>query len=333
MKLAAVAMIRNESDIIGAFLQHLDALFDHAVLMDHHSMDGTDRILQQVCAQRPGWTLWHIEAVGYHQEHFSRFATRHVMRRTDADFVFFLDADEFVGVPDRAALEASLARLTDPDRVGHLFWRNLVPDRLDARAFHLDEHVWSPAERSRYGKAVVPRAFYRRHWHEARVAVGNHGLYYSPERMVPADVVGELLHLPVRSHAQLSRKVLAGTFATMARMRREVEQGRHWIEILHRIADGTLTEADLIGIAAHYSEPDGAMVPIERAALSELGFVPAVLGLVAGRDLAGGAAPDWVDPVRLVAAVLRDYRQEDTSNSDLVLEGDLLRFVPRASPP
>jgi len=42
MKLAVAALIRNEIDIIGTFLQHIDALFDHVVLMDHGSIDGTD---------------------------------------------------------------------------------------------------------------------------------------------------------------------------------------------------------------------------------------------------------------------------------------------------
>jgi hypothetical protein len=45
VKLAVAALIRNESDIIGVFLQHLDALFDCAILMDHGSIDCTDRAI------------------------------------------------------------------------------------------------------------------------------------------------------------------------------------------------------------------------------------------------------------------------------------------------
>lgn len=103
MKLAAVAMVRNETDIIGAFLRHLDALFDYAVLMDHGSTDGTDRAWEAACAQRPGWTMWHLEPVGYHQTTFNAFAMNHVMKTTDADAVIFMEADEFIDTPDPAA--------------------------------------------------------------------------------------------------------------------------------------------------------------------------------------------------------------------------------------
>ena len=77
MKLAVASLIRNEIDIIGGFLQHLDALFDYALLMDHGSIDGTDRAIAAACARRPGWDMWHVEPVGYHQTAFNGFALRH----------------------------------------------------------------------------------------------------------------------------------------------------------------------------------------------------------------------------------------------------------------
>src|ERR1700733_3710809 len=110
MKLAVAALVRNEIDIIGAFLQHLDALFDYALLMDHNSIDGTDRAIAAACARRAGWTMWHIDAVGYHQAAFSSMAVAHLMQKTDADVVLLLDADEFINVPDRASLVAAFRR-------------------------------------------------------------------------------------------------------------------------------------------------------------------------------------------------------------------------------
>jgi hypothetical protein len=331
MKLAVVAMVRNETDIVGAFLRHLDALFDYALLMDHQSTDGTGRALAAACAQRPGWTLWHLEPVGYHQPLFTTFALRHVLHNTDADFVFLLDVDEFIDTPGRAAFETSLAGLTDPDRIGMLAWRNVVPERFDERALGPEELVWLPPSPSIYGKAIIPRPFYLRHGHEVHLAIGNHGLYYTPEHLVPWDTVGDLLHLPVRSHTQIKAKVVAGVFSIMAQAVREAVQGRHWFDILDRMADGTLRDEDLIGIATRYGEPGNTHRPVSRAELRDAGYRMAPLAVPFGRDFAHMDQSAWMDPTRLIANILRRYRVEDARANDLVLEGDRVCFVPRST--
>ena len=333
MKLAVAALIRNEIDIVGAFLQHLDALFDYVVLMDHGSIDGTDRVMAQACAGWPGWTLWHLDPIGCYQAAFSHFALRHLMRGTDADIVVFLDTDEFIAVPDRATLEASFARLAGPDYIGRLLWRDVVPERFDTRAISPNEVIWRAPATSSLGKVVISRRFYAAHGHEAHLALGNHGLYYPPDIVVPSGIVGEILHMPIRSHTQLTGKVLAGVLSLMAQADRAPAQGWHWQDILGRIADGTLRDDDLIGFAAHYSERGGqAARPLSWAGLQAGGFTRGPLGVAFGRPLPDVTEKLAIDPVRLMATILRRFHIEDVRNSALVLEGDRLRFVPRATP-
>ena len=331
MRLAVVAMIRNEADIVATFLQHLDALFDYALLMDHGSTDGTDHVLAAACAHRPGWTLWHLEPVGYHQTTFNTFALSHVMQNTDADLVLFLDADEFIETRDRPALEAAFAGLTDPDRVGLLRWRNAVPDRLDTRILQPGEAIWRAPGGSPFGKVVIPRCFFLRHGHEANLAIGNHALFYTPEHLVPAEDVGDLLHLPVRSHAQIKSKVLAGVFSVMAQAVRQQVQARHWFDIMDRLADDALRDEDLIGIAVRYGDEGGLGKPVSRDELVTSGYTMVPLAVPFGRKFAGidGLAP--IDPVRLVASILRRYQVENVQTSEIVLEGNRVRFVPRTS--
>ena len=45
MKMGVVSMIRDEADIVHAFLDHLAAFFDVAYLLDHRSADGTSQVL------------------------------------------------------------------------------------------------------------------------------------------------------------------------------------------------------------------------------------------------------------------------------------------------
>jgi len=330
LKLAVATLIRNEIDIVGSFLQHLDALFDYALLMDHGSIDGTDRVIQEACARRPGWTKWQLEPVGYHQIAFTRFAAQHLIQHTDADFLVFLDADEFIDVPDRSSLEVALARLTDADRVGYLHWRNAVPQRTDTRAISPDEAIWRAPSTAHLGKVVISRPFLLRHGGEAKLAIGNHGLYYNSDNIVPIDPVGEILHLPIRSHTQLRNNVLSGVFANMAQGGRDATQCWHWFDMLWRIADDTMSDDELIGIAAHYSEPaNQGSRPMSWAELQACGFSRATLTVAFGPALPAVAVPFSVDPVRLVATILRRFQIEDVQDSELILDGDNLRFAPR----
>jgi hypothetical protein len=52
---------------------------------------------------------------------------RRVLSTTDADFVFLLDADEFLKIPSRPRLEAALASLP-PDVHAVQEWHTYVPD-------------------------------------------------------------------------------------------------------------------------------------------------------------------------------------------------------------
>ncbi len=330
MKLAVAALIRNEIDIIGAFLQHLAALFDHVLLMNHHSIDGTDRVMEAACARRPNWTMWQVEPTGYHQRAFCGVALRHLFTTTDADIVMFLDVDEFLDVPDRAALERAFSILTDPDAVGGMRWRYAVPDRLNERAIVPGEPLWRAPAIAALGKSVVPRIFYERHGREANLAIGNHGLYYGPDDVVPSIRCGEILHLPIRSHEQLKSKVLVGAFSVMSLATRSPLLCWHWYDILWRIAEGTLRDEDLIGIAAHYGEQDKQTnQPMSPADLQAAGYTRSALNVAFGEPLPPITGPLTVDPARVVATSLRHFQiEEEVNGTKLMLDGNRLCFIP-----
>jgi len=115
--LAVVALVRNEADIIHLFLDALGRLFDHAVIVDQCSTDGTREAVADACASRPGWAIWKLETAGYHHSQVSTVALRQLMDRSDAEHVAFLDADEFIDTPARSAFAKSLATLAAPEHV------------------------------------------------------------------------------------------------------------------------------------------------------------------------------------------------------------------------
>jgi hypothetical protein len=222
--------------------------------------------------------------------------------------------------------------MTDADRIGELVWRNGVPGRTDTRAISPGEPIWLSSVAASFGKVVIPRHFYLRHGREAHLGLGNHFIYYLPANRVPADRLGEILHLPVRSHTQLISKVLAGAFSVMAQVERRPAQCWHWYDILDRMSEGTLRDADLLGIAAHYSEHGvQTSTPVSWAELPQNGYALQALNVAFGRPLPPVDAPLAMDPVRLMASIVRRFQMEDLENADVVLEGNRLRFVPRES--
>ena len=245
MKLAVAALVRNEIDIIGAFLQHLDALFDYALLMDHGSIDGTDRADRRRL-RAPG----RLDDVAYRCRGLPPERVQQ-LRARPSDAKHRCRCRHACSTPTSSstcrtapAWSPRSARLTDPDSVGSLSWLNAVPARLDTRTISPGEAIWLPAAARRLGKAAIPRVFYARHGDEARLGLGNHALYYEPERVVPSVPVGQIVHLPIRSYSQIKSKVLAGVFAVMMQAPPQPLQCWHWYDILYRIGAGTLHDAD-----------------------------------------------------------------------------------------
>src|SRR4051794_31349118 len=96
MKLWAVAMVRNEADIIEAFVRHNLAFVDGIAVIDHHSTDDTRTILHSLMEEGlPVLSLRTEDEAFFQGSHVSKVA-RECLERTGCEFVFALDADEFI---------------------------------------------------------------------------------------------------------------------------------------------------------------------------------------------------------------------------------------------
>lgn len=277
LRIGVVTQFRNEADILPAFLSHLAAFADDAVLMDHGSVDASPALVQAACRGRPGWETWRIAVSGHHQAAFTGFAARRLLR-AGVDRVLFLDADEFLDLPDRAALHGALAGMDRPGDVGIWQWRDCVPDRLGSVMAHGDM-LWGAPSPSRYGKAVLSQALFHASAGRAGPAPGGHTIRDAgvPTRDVP---LGDLLHLPLRSAEQMRRKVVLGSLAELARADRDPTDSSHWIEALARVAAGGVGGDDVRGMAARYGEPGAAWDRLDAAGLAARGFTRRTLDVM-----------------------------------------------------
>jgi glycosyltransferase involved in cell wall biosynthesis len=115
MKLWGVAMARNEADVIEAFIRHNLTVLDGLAIVDHGSTDATPAILAALSAEGLPLQIEVNTGLEFKQSEIVTQLARRILATTDADFIFLLDADEFLKVPSRPRLEAGqIAFVTSP---------------------------------------------------------------------------------------------------------------------------------------------------------------------------------------------------------------------------
>lgn len=211
MTVVLTMMVRDEADIIAATLEHHLAQGVHRIIVtDNGSVDGTLEILADYAAVAP-LTLLHEAEQRKQQGHVVTRMARMGHDEFGADWVINGDADEFLrpldpsltlrdvfeGMPrEIAAFDVPVVNLVGPMARRGSGIRRLVtrdersPEQLRAAGVLAHPtpnaiHVGSP---------------------DVVVEQGNHATSIVPRGEVPEGLELEVLHLPWRSFAQLSRK-------------------------------------------------------------------------------------------------------------------------------
>ena len=209
MKLVVTVLARDEADVIDAQISfHLNAGADFVIATDNNSRDGTTEILEGYV--REGVLhLIHEPAEGLRQGEWVTRMARLAATDFGADWVINTDADEFWW-PRGGSLKEVLAAVPEQYGIVQAFWRSFVP-RPDDDAFFADRMI---VRLSQQAPINDPTSFYRpviKVAHRADphvlVARGNHTLLDSSFLPLATWHPLEVLHFPLRSRAQWTRKV------------------------------------------------------------------------------------------------------------------------------
>jgi hypothetical protein len=185
-----------------------------------------------------------------------------------ADFVFLLDADEFLKVPSRSRLETALASLPDGMHAVQE-WHTYVPDfsrPLDPVALIRSARRVASTQTGLY-KAVVGRHFLDS---PTLIAEGNHWVQQrqGTERNVTvqhARLLAEesaIAHVPIRSAAQFRAKMAVGWLACLMQYDRHPSLCYHWGRAYGDLREGKpLTPETLSRLASTYGLPEGQQEP------------------------------------------------------------------------
>ncbi len=209
MKLVLTVLARDEADVIDAQLAfHLNVGVDFVIATDNASQDGTTEIFESYA--RDGCLhLIREPAEGLRQGEWVTRMAQLAARQFGADWIINSDADEFWW-PRGSSLKDVLAAVPEQYGVVNAFWRSFAP-RPDDGAFFVERMT---ARVSAAAPINDPRSFYRpvtkvAHRADPDVIVGrgNHDLVRSDLRPLTTWHPLEVLHFPLRSRAQWSRKV------------------------------------------------------------------------------------------------------------------------------
>jgi Glycosyl transferase family 2 len=209
VKVVLTVLARDEADVIDAQIAfHLNAGADFIIATDNNSRDGTTKILEAY-ARSGELHLIREPAEGLRQGEWVTRMARLAASEYGADWVINTDADEFWW-PRGGSLKEVLAAVPAPYGIVEAFWRSFVPRPEDGSLFA--ERM--TARLSQQAPINDPTSFYRpviKVAHRAdpnvNVARGNHALAGSSLRTLTTWHPIEVLHFPLRSRAQWTRKV------------------------------------------------------------------------------------------------------------------------------
>jgi glycosyltransferase involved in cell wall biosynthesis len=247
-----IAMIRNEADIITNFLDQALLLFHKTFIVDIQSSDGTREIVD-AAAKKSNDRIVVFNCLT--QERYQSALMNTLSRKAfseGADWIFLLDADEFIDVKNQKELCDFLS--TCQDDLIHLPWINLIPSEYgDFQVFHAGQEYSFSDQPSRVSKVAVS-ARYALINPDFCIEEGNHNvskkLDGSPERQ---RLAFPILHLPVRSAARLKYKMINGARLLDSKHNTRADEGHHAATILRRLEENEVTPALLDSIALTYA--------------------------------------------------------------------------------
>jgi hypothetical protein len=250
--LVLTLLVRDEADVVGATIDfHLGAGVDFVIATDHRSVDGSREILERY--ERDGvLRLVREDGEPFDSRAFRTRMARMAAAEYGADWVIGADADEFFW-PRGGSLPEVLAAVPERFGVVRAPWRFFVP-RPDGDAFfaermtaRLSPTAWLAQPRSAYKPDV--KIVHRGH-PDVLVQGGNHRLLSGGLAVAPWHPI-EVLHFPVRSVAQLERKLAHWSRAGRIWVpgRADVADAQSWFEwvavtddvLESGLADGSLT--------------------------------------------------------------------------------------------
>ncbi len=311
----AVAMLKDEADILPSFLPHLAALFEGGYLLDHRSRDGSTQLIDDFVARFPRWKEIVLDFSGQHQPRMSALFMKESFE-AGAECVYFLDADEFLLNASTDSVRQASARLNAERKVGSLWWRLAIPRSVESAGFCLGDPLWVAKQTSGVCKVVVPWSVYQ-HSPHLQLGAGNHFASCDGQRVSTQDC-GFLLHIPFRSSEQALLKAIKGCITQLAGGEPVRHHNVKWYQTLERAREGSLELATLVELLGFY----GVSSHERTCRLDDFELCVPHIAV----DSHVPAPATRLPGLQVLAAMLADFQFEDATAGDFTFENSTVRW-------
>ncbi len=265
VRLVSISMVKNEQDVIEPFLRHNRPFLDAMIVLDNGSSDRTAEIVADCARELGGIFFAHLPGFGYTQSEFMTSALHHVQSAFFADFICFLDADEFIGAPDRQAFEKALDRVPVGQSTRHA-WQTFLPSPAMPLSQHADFLDYMTHRRI-HEQPQYFKSFIRLNGGtepELVVEQGNHRFSRAGRPVAQHDIADvPLRHMPVRSASQVLMKGAVSWAANLARPNGSAKDGAalQWKRLFDLAVQGrmSLPNAQLCDEAMAYAQDHPAV--------------------------------------------------------------------------
>ncbi len=256
---AAIALIKNEADIISYWLAHVCELFDMVYIVDHQSTDGTREFLLNIAESEKKIHLFSFDHPGYFQAEITNQLAQMVLQESPDCWLFPLDADEFLDVSGRAEF-LSLINKQDKGKILLLNWQNCVPIYLNEdQKINPGFACIFPSQQGIYNKVAVNGSTYLSKC--LRFNQGNH-LFESESgdevQLKKSDFI-KMYHLPFRSMEHFLLKCIQGyiAYSQLPPERKSTGQGVHWKDMINEVlASGVIDANSIRKFVFSYGQPN-----------------------------------------------------------------------------
>ncbi len=229
MKLVAVSRILNEEDVIEPFVRHTAAFASDHVILDNGSTDRTVQILAELRREGISLVVFRNHAAFFAEWIYNTVLYGYANGALAADWVLFLDADEFID--DRTTpggLAGMLARV--PPEAPCVRAR-LINYETATEATRAEPNVAHRLTRRQSRPDETAKVFVRGGFAQNRIVVaqGSHAIALDGT-IAPGTAQDEvvLAHYPVRSVWQLAAKIVVGRLKVLAAGPEEAEANHHY---------------------------------------------------------------------------------------------------------
>jgi glycosyltransferase involved in cell wall biosynthesis len=256
-RIVAVTRILNEDDIVEAFVRHHAAHVDHMLFLDNGSCDRTLEILKALQDEGFRLTVFQSASASFDQIGANIWAYQMASQILGAEWVVFLDADEFIATPHAVPLVTQL------------------PEGQVAACLPLVNYGQTPEDDER--EPVVP---WRMRWRFAAqnevgkvmlrgglpgvvMEAGNHGVYQAGAKLAAPRLEGVFLaHYPRRNGWQVLQKIAAGRLKALAAGKQGEEHSRHYASPFETLRDKPWELFEGRYLACDLERRDGVEAPL-----------------------------------------------------------------------